>query len=255
MAIEFIKNPDERNDPPRPLMEHLIALRDMLVHAALYWAAAVVIAGCFARRILALLTRPAETYEELLQVVGMTAGFEVWLSVTVWGGIAIAFPFIVSELLRFVFPALTRREKFVILAGLVFSTVLFLAGAVLAYFKTLPLIVTTFLSISEWMGINQQMITLDTYIPVVLKLIVAFGLVFQVPLILFALGCFGIISSQALREKRRFAIVFAFVLSMLLTPPDPMSQILMAIPLCLLYEVALWAVWLKEKLAFRRRKA
>jgi sec-independent protein translocase protein TatC len=96
------------------------------------------------------------------------------------------------------------------------------------------------------------MITIDTYIPVVLKLIVAFGLVFQVPLILFVLGCFGIVTSEGLRAKRRLAIVISFVMAMILTPPDPMSQIIMAIPLCTLYEIAIWAVWLKEKGTFRR---
>ena len=95
-------------------------------------------------------------------------------------------------------------------------------------------------------------ITIDTYIPIVLKLIVAFGLVFQMPLIIFVLGCFGMVTSQALREKRRIAIVVAFVLSMFLTPPDPMSQVVMAVPLCLLYEISIWAVWLREKGRFRR---
>jgi sec-independent protein translocase protein TatC len=86
----------------------------------------------------------------------------------------------------------------------------------------------------------------------VLKTIIAFGLVFQLPIILFVLGWFGVITSRGLREKRRIAIVLAFVLSMFLTPPDPMSQLFMAIPLCLLYEVSIWAVWLKEKGTFRR---
>ena len=81
--------------------------------------------------------------------------------------------------------------------------------------------------------------------------VIAFGLVFQMPLILFVLGCFGIVTSAGLREKRRVSIVIAFVLAMFLTPPDPMSQLLMAVPLCLLYELSIWAVWLKEKAASR----
>ncbi len=116
-----------------------------------------------------------------------------------------------------------------------------------------PLVVVAFRQIGDWMGIPQQIITIDTYVPVVLKLIVAFGLVFQMPLIIFVLGCFGLVTSKALREKRRAAIVIAFVLAMFLTPPDPMSQIMMAVPLCLLYEVSVWAVWLKEKGSFRRK--
>lgn len=254
MAIALLQNPDERNDPPKPLLEHLLALRDMFVFGAVAWGIGVIVAGCLAPWILTFLQKPAERYENLLQVVGMTSPFDVWMSVAFWGGTLFAFPFITFALLRFIFPALTNREKVVILSGVTFSTTLFVAGAVLAYQQTLPLVVTAFRQIGAWMNINQSMITLDTYIPVVLKLIVAFGLVFQVPLILFVLGCFGIVTSAALRDKRRIAIVVAFVLAMVLTPPDPMSQIVMALPLCLLYEVAVWAIWLKEKASFRGRK-
>ena len=252
MAIDLIAKPDERNDPPRPLLEHLLALRDMLVFAAVSWACGVVVAGIFAPQILELLKAPAAEFKDLLQVVGMTAPFDVWMSIAAWGGTVLSFPLVSFAVLRFVFPALTNREKLVILCGISFGTALFLAGAVLAYGKTLPLVVVAFRQIGRWMGIEQQIITIDTYIPIVLKLIVAFGLVFQMPLIIFVLGCFGMVTSQALREKRRIAIVVAFVLSMFLTPPDPMSQIVMAVPLCLLYEISIWAVWLREKGRFRR---
>ena len=252
MAIDLIAKPDERNDPPRPLLEHLLALRVMLVFAAVSWACGVVVAGVFAPQILELLKAPAAEFKDLLQVVGMTAPFDVWMSIAAWGGTVLSFPLVSFAVLRFVFPALTNREKLVILCGISFGTALFLAGAVLAYGKTLPLVVVAFRQIGRWMGIEQQIITIDTYIPIVLKLIVAFGLVFQMPLIIFVLGCFGMVTSQALREKRRIAIVVAFVLSMFLTPPDPMSQVVMAVPLCLLYEISIWAVWLREKGRFRR---
>ncbi len=252
MAIDLIAKPDERNDPPRPLLEHLLALRDMLVFAAVSWACGVVVAGVFAPQILELLKAPAAEFKDLLQVVGMTAPFDVWMSIAAWGGTVLSFPLVSFAVLRFVFPALTNREKLVILCGISFGTALFLTGAVLAYGKTLPLVVVAFRQIGRWMGIEQQIITIDTYIPIVLKLIVAFGLVFQMPLIIFVLGCFGMVTSQALREKRRIAIVVIFVLSMFLTPPDPMSQVVMAVPLCLLYEISIWSVWLREKGRFRR---
>lgn len=252
MAIDLIAKPDERNDPPRPLLEHLLALRDMLAFAAVSWACGVVVAGVFAPQILELLKAPAAEFKDLLQVVGMTAPFDVWMSIAAWGGTVLSFPLVSFAVLRFVFPALTNREKLVILCGISFGTALFLTGAVLAYGKTLPLVVVAFRQIGRWMGIEQQIITIDTYIPIVLKLIVAFGLVFQMPLIIFVLGCFGMVTSQALREKRRIAIVVIFVLSMFLTPPDPMSQVVMAVPLCLLYEISIWSVWLREKGRFRR---
>ena len=252
MSFDLITKPEERNDPPRPLLEHLLALRDMFVFGALSWAGGVIIAGVFAPQILEVLKAPAEQYKDLLQVVGMTAPFDVWMSIAIWGGTVLAFPLVSFALLRFVFPALTNREKAVILSGITVGTGLFVVGAILAYGKTLPLVVTAFRQIGKWMDIPQQMITIDTYIPVVLKLIVAFGLVFQMPLIIFVLGCFGMVTSAGLRAKRRAAIVISFVLAMFLTPPDPMSQLIMAIPLCLLYEISIWAVWLKEKGSFRK---
>ena len=254
MAIKLIKNPDERNDPPKPLLEHLLALRDMLVFATVSWAIGVIVVGCVAPRIMDFLVRPAEAYRDLFQVTGVASSFDVWMSIAFWGGTILSFPAVVFAILRFVFPALTNKEKFVIVSGMTISTSLFVVGAFLAYAKTLGLVVSAFNQLGRWMHINQDIITLDTYIPLVIKMIVAFGLVFQVPLILFVLGCFGIVTSRGLREKRRISIVVSFVLAMVLTPPDPMSQIVMALPLCILYEAAIWAIWLKEKATFTGRK-
>ena len=100
--------------------------------------------------------------------------------------------------------------------------------------------------VNEWVGLSVTQVQVEDYVPLILKLVLAFGLVFQIPLILFVLGWLGVISSDTLRRWRKFAIVIAFFLGMVLTPPDPMSQLLMALPLCILYEVSIWAVWLKE---------
>lgn len=247
MKIPHIANPDQRNDPPRPLLEHLLALRDMLVFSAISWAICVVVAGVFSPQILQWLKSPAATSEEMLQGLDLTSGFSTMMSIAVWGGTALAFPFIVYSILRFVFPALTRREKFVLMSILVSGTALFTVGVGLAYEKTLPLVVTAFQSINAWVGLPVTTIRIEGYISIVLKTIIAFGMVFQMPLVLFVLGWFGIVTSAGLRAKRRIAVVMAFALAMFLTPPDPMSQIIMALPLCLLYELSIWAIWLKEK--------
>jgi sec-independent protein translocase protein TatC len=136
---------------------------------------------------------------------------------------------------------------------LIFGSALFLVGVALAYSKTLPIVVTAFQQINGWVGLPVTTIRIEGYISIVLKTIIAFGLVFQMPLVIFVLGWFGIVSSKALREKRRMAIVIFFIVAMFLTPPDPMSQLIMAIPLCLLYEVSVWAVWLLEKGFFSKR--
>ena len=247
MAIEFIKNPDERNDPPQPLMVHLLALRDMLIFGAGAWVVCAIIAGCATPWIMAWLKSPAGEDGKLLQGLDLTSGVSAIISIAGWGGTALAFPFIIYAILRFIFPALTNREKFMILAIMIVGTFFFLGGVVMAYEKTLPMIVVAFQAINRWVGFEMEILRIENYISIVLKTIIAFGLVFQLPLILFVLGWFGILTSKVLREKRRVAVVLSFFLAMFLTPPDPMSQVFMAVPLCLLYELSIWAIWLKEK--------
>ena len=251
MAINLIKNPDERNDPPRPLLEHLLALRDMIVFGAVAWVACATICAICTPWIMAWLKSPAGEDGKLLQGLDLTSGVSAIISIAGWGGTALAFPFILYAILRFIFPALTNREKFVILAIMIVGTFFFLGGVVMAYEKTLPMIVVAFQAINRWVGFEMEILRIENYISIVLKTIIAFGLVFQLPLILFVLGWFGILTSKVLREKRRVAIVLSFFLAMFLTPPDPMSQIFMAVPLALLYELSIWAIWLKEKSSFK----
>lgn len=238
---------DERRDSPMSVMGHLAALREALVFSLAAWLVATIVALVFSPQILAWLKSPAQASEELLQGLELTSGFSVMLSIGLWGGGALAAPFVAYAMLKFVFPALANREKLVIFCVLVFGSGLFLAGAAFAYGKTLPLVVQAFQAINAWVGLKVEAIRIEGYISIIMKTIIAFGLVFQLPLVIIVLGWMGVVTSESLKRKRRIAIVAMFVVAMLLTPPDPMSQILMAVPLCLLYEISIWAVWLKEK--------
>lgn len=182
-----------------------------------------------------------------LGLSNLTGGFTLAMSVGMWGGTAMSLPFVLYFVLRFIFPALTKREKVAILFFLIAGSVLFTVGALFSYCILLRNVVAFFMWLNkDFMNLDVPFIAIDTYIPIVLKLILAFGLVFQIPLFLFVLGWLGVVTSDTLRSWRRFAIVFAFFLGMVLTPPDPMSQILMAVPLCVLYELSIWGVRFKE---------
>ena len=247
----FIKNPDAYNDPPRPFLEHIQALRSCLINALLAWVSCCIVAGVFSPTVLRWLEAPAQELIETgnFEIVSMniTGGFSQIMSIAMWGGTALSFPFVMYFLLRFVFPALTKREKIAILFFLLAGTVFFGVGVVFAYGQLAPNVVRFFNLVNSWVGLSVTKIQIENYVPLILKLVLAFGLVFQVPLLLFVLGWLGVISSDSLRRWRRFAIVLAFFLGMVLTPPDPMSQIIMAVPLCILYELSIWAVWLKER--------
>ena len=246
----LIKNPDAYNDPPRPFLEHIQALRSCLINALLSWVACCIVVGVFSPTVLRWLEAPAKELIETgnFEIVSMniTGGFSQIMSIAMWGGTALSFPFVMYFILRFVFPALTRREKVAILFFLLAGTIFFGVGVVFAYGQLAPNVVRFFNMVNSWVGLSVTKIQIENYVPLILKLILAFGLVFQVPLLLFVLGWLGVISSDSLRRWRRFAIVLAFFLGMVLTPPDPMSQILMAVPLILLYELSIWGVYFKE---------
>ena len=237
---------DEYNDPPRPFLEHLIDLRDCLLHCAVAWVLCEIVIIPFAPKITTWLIAPAGLSKDMVQGLGWTAGFSILIKIMLWGGTVLSMPFLLFFIMRFVFPGLKRSERSIIVFSLVFSTVLFGIGVWMAYAATLEIAINVLQQVNAWLNLKVDIVRLDEHVEIVIKTIVAFGLAFQLPLLLLVLGWIGLIPSSWLRERRRLAIVVIFILAMVLTPPDPVSQILMAIPMCILYEICIWVIRLRE---------
>ncbi len=237
---------DEYNDPPRPFIEHLIELRTCLVRCMLAWVVCLLITGVCAPFIKTWLMEPAAQSAHMVQGLSWTIGVDILLKIMLWGGTALSLPALIFFLMKFIFPGLKRSERSAIVFCLGGSTILFLLGVWMAYAKTLEVAFRVFQAINRWMGIPVEVIRIEDHIAIVLKTIIAFGLAFQVPLVILLLGWIGLISAASLRSKRRIAIVVIFAMAMLLTPPDPISQIIMALPMCVLYELCIWIITLRE---------
>ncbi len=278
---------DEIESSRAPLLDHLIELRMRLIICIGAIAVAFGICFAFVKPIFLFLVRPftvAEglkavqdasgghqgAFDLLLALVGVkhvppgalkeitlqaTAPLEQFftnIKLSAFAAIVLAFPIIAWQLYRFVAPGLYKQERNAFLPFLIASPVLFLLGAALVYYVMLPFVL--------WFSLSQQIVgegvkvvlqtKVSEYLTLVTTLLLAFGLSFQLPVVLSLAGLAGLVDSTMLRSGRRYAIVAVFVVAAIVTPPDPISQITLAVPLCLLYEISIWCVWLIE----RRRK-
>ncbi len=245
-------------DSKAPLIEHLIELRQRLVWAVVALVIAFAISFYFADQIFGMLVVPLTDAfppgEGKLVYTKLYEAFFVEIKVAMFAAFLLAFPVISNQLWSFVAPGLYANEKKAFLPFLFATPILFAAGAALAYYIVMPTAFRFFLGFEgEVGGMTQEALpAMGDYLDLVMRFILAFGVCFQLPVLLLLLNRAGLVTREQLKGLRRYMVVGAFVLAAILTPPDVVSQFLLGIPLILLYEVSLAIMWFTER---KRAKA
>nr|WP_210348828.1 twin-arginine translocase subunit TatC [Aurantimonas marina] len=243
------------------MIDHLIELRTRLIWSIAGFLVAFIFCFFFAKQIFNFLVVPYQTATiwagiddrqvELIYTAPQEFFF-TQVKIAAFGGFFIAFPLIAAQIYKFVAPGLYKEERGAFLPFLVATPLLFLLGAALVYYFFTPMVMWFFLSMEqsgtkEGQAAIQLLPRVSEYLSLIMTLIFAFGLVFQLPVVATLLVRAGITSAEGLASKRKYAIVLAFIAAAILTPPDPMSQIGLALPTILLYEVSIFAARMIEK--------
>lgn len=250
----------EMDKSAAPLIEHLIELRTRLMWSIGGFFVAFLVCFFFAKQLFNLLVIPfkwavawaglANQKVELIYTAPQEFFF-TQIKLAMFGGMVLAFPLIATQIYKFIAPGLYKNEKAAFTPFLVASPLLFLMGAALVYFFFTPMVMWFFLAMQQTGGDNEVQISLlprvSEYLSLIMTLIFSFGLVFQLPVVTTLMARVGLLSSEGLREKRKWAIVIAFIVAAILTPPDPISQIGLAVPTIILYEISIYCARLVEK--------
>jgi len=239
-----------------PLLEHLIELRSRLIKSLVAFVLAFCVTFYFAADIYAFLTQPladalAGDPGRRLIYTALQETFFTYIKVAMFAALCLSFPYIAGQLWLFVAPGLYRDERGAFLPFLAATPILFVLGASLVFYLIMPMATEFFLGFETSGGDGALPIELEAkvneYLSLVMTLIFAFGLAFQLPVLLILMGRVGLVSSAGLAKQRKYAIVGAFAAAAILTPPDPISQIGLGVPIILLYEISIIGVRLIER--------
>ena len=253
---------DDIEDSSAPLIEHLAELRTRLMHVAVAFIIGMIICFTVWNPIFNFLTEPlCSTMAERGQpdcgliLIKLQEGFFVAVSISLFGGLVLSFPYISYQLWRFVAPGLYKSEKSAFLPFMVASPVMFLLGASFAFYVVMPLAFDFFLGFQQTGNVGETSVaasidfqgSVQEYLRLTIKFIVAFGLCFQLPVLLTLMGKAGLVSAKGLGEMRKYAVVGILVLAALVTPPDVITQVILFVVVYGLYEVSIFLVGRVEK--------
>ncbi len=238
-----------------PLLDHLIELRKRLIYALISFFLVFFITFYFAKPIFSFLIQPALRDGYKLQVLDIFEFFFVTVKLSAFVSLIVGFPLIATQIWLFVAPGLYRQEKRAFLPFLVATPFMFYAGCAVMYYIVMPYVIDFMLTQYAPSDVEKNLRASD-YLERVLQLVFAFGFAFEMPVLLILLVRVGIATSDGLRSKRRYAIVICFVIAAVLAPPDVISQIALAVPLLLFYEISiLVGSWIEKKRAEEEKKA
>ena len=242
-------------DSKQPLLSHLSELRSRLIKTLIMLTVFFVIFYIFADNIYNFLVQPYASAVEgeagrRLIFTALHETFFTYIRVALFASLFISLPFLLIQLWIFIAPGLYRNEKNIVMPYLIATPLLFFLGSALVYYVIMPLAIKFFLSFETIGGNGVLPIQLEAkvneYLSLVMRLIIAFGLSFQLPVALTLMARVGFVSTSSLRKNRKYVIVGVFAMAALLTPPDPISQIGLGIPILILYELSIYAVSLIE---------
>tara|TARA_B100000795_G_scaffold225904_1_gene181750 strand:- start:134 stop:904 length:771 start_codon:yes stop_codon:yes gene_type:complete len=243
-----MNNEDNENG----FISHLAELRKRLIHSFIFLFIFFVACYFFAENLYAFLVEPYakvvknDGTERRLIFTALQETFLTYLKVSFFTAFFVTFPFILMQIWKFIAPGLYKHEKIAILPYLILTPILFFLGGMLVYYLIMPLAIKFFLSFESTGASTSLPIQLEAkvneYLSLVMKLIFAFGVSFQLPVVLSLLARIGIVDSKFLKKRRKYVVVLIFAAAALLTPPDPITQIGLAIPLLILYELSIFSV-------------